>query len=394
MRHPRRNEVFRDVGGALRDKDEADYVEVIEQPLERDAAILLCSDGLTDMVPSTTIERLVRQHAGDPEAWWTRWSRRPTRPAGATTSRSSTPKAPTSRAAVAADAHGRQHGSPPGAPAGAMRPSLRPDANVAAAGAADRRAILRCDRAQPHDVVRAWRRRRRARARCCWCGATPDAGARRRARSPSAPTASEAFLTLAAGAAAPPGRATCSGSSPARYAERIDPRRRRQPGRTSAGQRDVRAAAGSGDDWVAIDHGRRRSWRAHLRDPHRIHPRAADRRRDPHRGSGPARSISSSWPARCAPAIELVPGAVRDAARRALLRRRQPRSSLGDARPALGWRQHRSCVRARARPPPVTVGEGGAGHVCSSNVFVGLRRRRRRRASRGATGNKFSPPTS
>jgi serine/threonine protein phosphatase PrpC len=68
MRHPRRHEVFRDVGGALRDKDEEDYVEVIEQPLERDSAILLCTDGLTDMVPSATIDRLVRQHAGDPEA--------------------------------------------------------------------------------------------------------------------------------------------------------------------------------------------------------------------------------------------------------------------------------------------------------------------------------------
>ena len=65
MRHPRRHEVFRDVGGALRDKDEADYVEVIERPLEDDAAILLCSDGLTDMIPSTTIDRVVRQHAGD-----------------------------------------------------------------------------------------------------------------------------------------------------------------------------------------------------------------------------------------------------------------------------------------------------------------------------------------
>ena len=68
MRHPRRHEVFRDVGGAFRDKDEADYVEVVEQPLERDAAILLCTDGLTDMVPSATIERLVRQHAGRPDA--------------------------------------------------------------------------------------------------------------------------------------------------------------------------------------------------------------------------------------------------------------------------------------------------------------------------------------
>jgi serine/threonine protein phosphatase PrpC len=68
MRHPRRNEVYRDVGGALRDKDEEDYVEVIDQPLERDAAILLCTDGLTDMVPSTTVEHLVREHAGTPEA--------------------------------------------------------------------------------------------------------------------------------------------------------------------------------------------------------------------------------------------------------------------------------------------------------------------------------------
>ena len=68
MRHPRRHEVFRDVGGALRDKDEDDYVEVVEDVLERDTAILLCTDGLTDMVPSTTIERLVRRHAGAPEA--------------------------------------------------------------------------------------------------------------------------------------------------------------------------------------------------------------------------------------------------------------------------------------------------------------------------------------
>src|SRR4029453_17972547 len=30
MRHPRRHEVFRDVGGALRDKDEDDYVEIVE----------------------------------------------------------------------------------------------------------------------------------------------------------------------------------------------------------------------------------------------------------------------------------------------------------------------------------------------------------------------------
>jgi serine/threonine protein phosphatase PrpC len=68
MRHPRRHEVFRDVGGALRDKDEDEYVEVIEAPLERDAAILLCTDGLTDMIASSAIERIVREHAGDADA--------------------------------------------------------------------------------------------------------------------------------------------------------------------------------------------------------------------------------------------------------------------------------------------------------------------------------------
>lgn len=68
MRHPRRHEVFRDVGSALRDKDEPDYVEVVEDVFEDDAALLVCSDGLTDMIPSTTIERVVRRHAGDADA--------------------------------------------------------------------------------------------------------------------------------------------------------------------------------------------------------------------------------------------------------------------------------------------------------------------------------------
>jgi serine/threonine protein phosphatase PrpC len=68
MRHPRRNEVFRDVGSAFRDKDEEGFVEVVVQPLENDCAILLCSDGLTDMIPSATIGRLVKEHAGSPQA--------------------------------------------------------------------------------------------------------------------------------------------------------------------------------------------------------------------------------------------------------------------------------------------------------------------------------------
>jgi PPM family protein phosphatase len=67
MRHPRRNEVFRDVGSGYRDKDDEEFVELIEVPFASDCAILLCTDGLTDMLPSTAIERIVRQHAGRPE---------------------------------------------------------------------------------------------------------------------------------------------------------------------------------------------------------------------------------------------------------------------------------------------------------------------------------------
>ncbi|MGH9309249.1 MAG: protein phosphatase 2C domain-containing protein [Vicinamibacterales bacterium] len=68
MRHPRRNEVFRDLGSAYRDKDEDEFVEVIVEPFDRDCAILLCSDGLTDMVSSAVIDAVVHRYAGRPQA--------------------------------------------------------------------------------------------------------------------------------------------------------------------------------------------------------------------------------------------------------------------------------------------------------------------------------------
>jgi serine/threonine protein phosphatase PrpC len=68
MRHPRRNEVFRDVGSALHDPDDPDFIEVIETSFDDDIAILLCSDGLSDMLPSGTIDQIVREYAGDPQA--------------------------------------------------------------------------------------------------------------------------------------------------------------------------------------------------------------------------------------------------------------------------------------------------------------------------------------
>ena len=66
MQHARRNEVYRDVGSEPRQPDAADFIEIVVTTLDDDVALLLCSDGLSDMLPSLEINRLVRQHAGDP----------------------------------------------------------------------------------------------------------------------------------------------------------------------------------------------------------------------------------------------------------------------------------------------------------------------------------------
>jgi serine/threonine protein phosphatase PrpC len=68
MQHARRNEVYRDVGSESREPDAAGFIEIVFTDLADDGAILLCSDGLSDMVTSLEINRLVRLHAGDPEA--------------------------------------------------------------------------------------------------------------------------------------------------------------------------------------------------------------------------------------------------------------------------------------------------------------------------------------
>lgn len=66
MRHPRRNEVYRDVGAELHEPQDADFIDILHVPFEADAALLLCSDGLTDTVSSATIGRLVHEYAGHP----------------------------------------------------------------------------------------------------------------------------------------------------------------------------------------------------------------------------------------------------------------------------------------------------------------------------------------
>jgi len=67
MRHPRRNEVYRDVGSEPHESIDTDFVDVEEISFEPDSALLLCSDGLSDLLESATIVDVVRRFAGKPE---------------------------------------------------------------------------------------------------------------------------------------------------------------------------------------------------------------------------------------------------------------------------------------------------------------------------------------
>jgi serine/threonine protein phosphatase PrpC len=66
MRHPRRNEVYRDVGSEPHQPDDPDFVDLSTVSFGDDEALLLCSDGLSDAVPSSSIAQIVVKCAGDP----------------------------------------------------------------------------------------------------------------------------------------------------------------------------------------------------------------------------------------------------------------------------------------------------------------------------------------
>jgi serine/threonine protein phosphatase PrpC len=66
MAHPRRHEVFRDVGSRLREPDEEDFIEIKEFLFKPDAAILLCSDGLSDLLTSAEMLEIIEHYNGDP----------------------------------------------------------------------------------------------------------------------------------------------------------------------------------------------------------------------------------------------------------------------------------------------------------------------------------------
>jgi serine/threonine protein phosphatase PrpC len=66
MAHPRRNEVFRDVGSSPHAPEDDEFIEVRQCRFRPDAAILLCSDGLTDHLTSSRVCEIVDRYDGDP----------------------------------------------------------------------------------------------------------------------------------------------------------------------------------------------------------------------------------------------------------------------------------------------------------------------------------------
>jgi serine/threonine protein phosphatase PrpC len=68
MRHPRRHEVFRDVGSQIREPDDPDFIQTKTFLFREDAALLLCSDGLSDSLTSAEINAVIERYNGDPDA--------------------------------------------------------------------------------------------------------------------------------------------------------------------------------------------------------------------------------------------------------------------------------------------------------------------------------------
>jgi len=68
MTHPRRNEVFRDLGSREHGIHDHDFVEVKSFRFHERAALLLCTDGLSDAVPSAEIGAIVDRYDGDATA--------------------------------------------------------------------------------------------------------------------------------------------------------------------------------------------------------------------------------------------------------------------------------------------------------------------------------------
>lgn len=65
MRHPRRNEVLRDVGTRRRSAGDEGFIDIRTCQFHKEAALLLCSDGLTDHLTSFEIREIAERYEGD-----------------------------------------------------------------------------------------------------------------------------------------------------------------------------------------------------------------------------------------------------------------------------------------------------------------------------------------
>lgn len=61
MHHPQRNVISRDVGSAKHEVEDRDFLESTEVPLQPNSILLLCSDGLTDLITSKQIVSVLSQ---------------------------------------------------------------------------------------------------------------------------------------------------------------------------------------------------------------------------------------------------------------------------------------------------------------------------------------------
>jgi serine/threonine protein phosphatase PrpC len=68
MCHPRRNEVFRDVGSRPHEPADEGFIETKSFPFHPDAALILCSDGLSDVLTAAEIGAIAERYDGDPES--------------------------------------------------------------------------------------------------------------------------------------------------------------------------------------------------------------------------------------------------------------------------------------------------------------------------------------
>jgi parallel beta-helix repeat protein len=67
MAHPRRNEVFRDLGSEPHSPDDAEFIDLLRFPFRPNMALLVCSDGLSDLLTSDQIRRTVEGYPREPK---------------------------------------------------------------------------------------------------------------------------------------------------------------------------------------------------------------------------------------------------------------------------------------------------------------------------------------